>query len=287
MVTRGACRILVHMRSIAGLALLALFLPLAAFAASINTNDGVEALVREQFEDVPVMVEIARCESKFRQFNAVGEPLYGGAGSLMVGVFQIHSSVHTDFAKAIGRDIDTLEGNLSYARFLYDQEGTTPWRSSADCWGATPAAEGMLISTLTLGSKGPQVLSLQKMLNASGFTIASSGPGSPGEETTIFGPLTQDAVKKFQCAKEIVCSGDASTTGYGAIGPRTRQAFLVLSPTDTKENSKASVAAPAREPVGTERVEVARLQERIEELRRELDTLKQRLAGRQRASLIE
>jgi peptidoglycan hydrolase-like protein with peptidoglycan-binding domain len=63
---------------------------------------------------------------------------------------------------------------------------------------------------------------LQKILNNNGFVISSTGPGSPGNETTYFGSLTLEAVKKFQCAKGIVCSGDSSTTGYGRVGPMTR-----------------------------------------------------------------
>ncbi|HEY4506102.1 MAG TPA: peptidoglycan-binding domain-containing protein [Candidatus Paceibacterota bacterium] len=40
--------------------------------------------------------------------------------------------------------------------------------------------------------------------------------------TGFYGPITEAAVRRVQEAKGIVSSGSAETTGYGAIGPRTR-----------------------------------------------------------------
>jgi hypothetical protein len=36
-------------------------------------------------------------------------------------------------------DIYSLEGNMAYAKFLYENEGTKPWRSSSKCWESTAA----------------------------------------------------------------------------------------------------------------------------------------------------
>lgn len=94
----------------------------------------VEVRVREYFKDIPVMIEIARCESKFRQFTDSGNVLRGGSAGGMVGVFQFFESIHTAPAKALGFDITTLEGNLGYAKHLYNTEGTTPWNSAKACW---------------------------------------------------------------------------------------------------------------------------------------------------------
>jgi|GEM_PF-3278082 len=116
-----------------------LFAPLFSYA---DANAGNEALVKAYFADVPIMAEIARCESRFRQFDSDGAPLYGGAGASMIGVFQIHARIHAEFANSLGMDIYTLEGNLAYAKYLYENEGTRPWYSSYKCWGSaesTPA----------------------------------------------------------------------------------------------------------------------------------------------------
>ena len=79
----------------------------------------------------------------------------------------------------------------------------------------------MINKTLDYGIKDPQVKELQIWLNANGFTVAQSGPGSPGNETDYFGPATQKAVQKFQASSGIVSSGTPTTTGYGRVGPLT------------------------------------------------------------------
>lgn len=51
---------------------------------------------------------------------------------------------------------------------------------------------------LKVGSISPDVIRLQKFLNTHDFTVASSGPGSLGNETVRYGTLTQKAVALFQ-----------------------------------------------------------------------------------------
>ena len=56
---------------------------------------------------------------------------------------------------------------------------------------------------LTLGSKGTAVMDLQKYLNANGAQVSASGAGSPGNETSYFGPATKAALAKWQAAKGV------------------------------------------------------------------------------------
>ena len=79
------------------------------------------------------MIEIAKCESRFREFNSSGAPLNGGSGN-MIGVYQINARVHKALAASLGMDINTTIGNLEYANYLYQKEGTVPWVSSETCW---------------------------------------------------------------------------------------------------------------------------------------------------------
>lgn len=106
----------------------------AAALSTFPTQPVVEERVREYFKKNPVMIEIARCESNFRQFTDSGSVLRGGSGGEMVGVFQFFESIHTAAAAKLGHDITTLEGNLAYAEYVFQTEGSTPWNSAKSCW---------------------------------------------------------------------------------------------------------------------------------------------------------
>jgi len=95
----------------------------------------VEQYAREYFAGAPVMIEIARCESRFRQFDKDGSVHRGTVNNKDVGVMQINEFYHRKAADKLEVDIYTIEGNLSYAKYLFEKEGTTPWLSSSPCWG--------------------------------------------------------------------------------------------------------------------------------------------------------
>jgi len=255
----------------------------------------IEAQVREYFSDAPIMAEIAACESKFTQFGKGDTALHGGMGGKMIGIFQIYSDIHAAYAKERGMDIYTTEGNLAYARHLYEREGTRPWLSSFPCWGSkatsspenTPVAasvsSGSLTVNLSLGQEHPQIATLQKILNSNGFVLTTEGPGSLGNETTRYGALTRNAVRRFQCAQKIVCAGDEYSSGYGFVGPRTRAALLALGssaiaapvshpdPVATTTTSQShSHTSTNTQTSGTDGAEVARLQAQIDELTKKL-----------------
>ncbi len=77
---------------------------------------------------------------------------------------------------------------------------------------------------LSLGNRGDDVKSIQAFL-------IQQGTLSPTNDTSFFGPLTKEAVKKFQCEQGIVCSGTETATGYGAIGPTTLARLKALGAT--------------------------------------------------------
>lgn len=76
-------------------------------------------------------------------------------------------------------------------------------------------------TNMRLGSKGVDVMNLQKVLNAYPQTqVAAAGnAGSPGMETSTFGPATRAAVNKFQ-ALHLVELGITAPTGNVFAGTR-------------------------------------------------------------------
>lgn len=106
---------------------------------SVERDISVEEYVRNYFSDIPVMIEIAKCESRFRQLDKDGNVLRGVENSLDRGVMQINEYYHEEDSLKLGYEILTLEGNTAYARTLFEKYGVKPWMSSAKCWGKTVA----------------------------------------------------------------------------------------------------------------------------------------------------
>ena len=101
----------------------------------------VEQYVREYFKETPILAEIAKCESRFRQFDETGHLLRGEVVSQDIGIMQINEYFHAKTALKLGIDLKTMEGNLAYAQYLYDKEGATPWKPSQKCWEKSEAGK--------------------------------------------------------------------------------------------------------------------------------------------------
>ncbi len=106
----------------------------------VASTKNTEAIVRSYFEDIPVMIEVARCESTFRHELEDGSILHGKVDSADTGVMQINKRYHEQTATAMNLDLDKIYDNMAYARYLYDTQGTRPWSASMPCWGKTLAA---------------------------------------------------------------------------------------------------------------------------------------------------
>jgi hypothetical protein len=101
----------------------------------ISTDRKVmEMYLKEHFADTPILVDIARCESEFRQFGKNGKVIRGMVDNADVGVMQINERYHLDTAVKLGYDIHTVEGNMAYAKYLYGKFGSEPWNASKPCW---------------------------------------------------------------------------------------------------------------------------------------------------------
>lgn len=105
--------------------------PTIATSSPITIQD----MVINEFGSTSPMINIARCESNHRHYNPDGSVLRGKVNSDDVGVFQINEYYHLETSKKLGIDIHTPEGNIKYARFLYNSNGTRDWNWSKSCWG--------------------------------------------------------------------------------------------------------------------------------------------------------
>jgi hypothetical protein len=109
-------------------------------ATQYISPSNTETIVREYFSDIPVMIEIARCESTFRHTLSDGSVLRGQVDPADTGVMQINKRYHQATANAMNLNLDTIYDNMAYARHLYETQGLQPWRASSACWNRTLAA---------------------------------------------------------------------------------------------------------------------------------------------------
>jgi hypothetical protein len=76
----------------------------------------------------------------------------------------------------------------------------------------------LFTQNLELHDISPEVLVIQQFLNAHGFLLADTGPGSPGLETSIFGPKTYRALVQFQRANRLPSTGFFGPLTQATIG---------------------------------------------------------------------
>jgi peptidoglycan hydrolase-like protein with peptidoglycan-binding domain len=113
---------------------------------------------------------------------------------------------------------------------------------------------------LQLGSTNEEVRCLQKYLNSSGYTIATSGVGSPGNETNLLRDLTKKAIIKWQTANGL------SATGY--FGPQSRSKYNALL------NSTGSTTTTTPATNASSNASVTALNQEIASLKSQITTLK-------------
>lgn len=117
----------------------ALGTPSTTSALQVDGQSNPETLgayVRGYYASEPILADIAWCESRMRQVNSDGTVYRGKINNDDIGVMQINSQYHEATATDMGLDIYSLDGNLKYAEYLYDKQGTKPWNSSKACWGS-------------------------------------------------------------------------------------------------------------------------------------------------------
>lgn len=100
----------------------------------ITDPKNVERFINDYFADIPILAQIAKCESRYRQFNSSGDVLRGDRNRYDRGVMQINILYHAKTLERLELDVHDLDDNVQYARYLYEKEGAKPWMSSSACW---------------------------------------------------------------------------------------------------------------------------------------------------------
>lgn len=116
--------------------------------------------------------------------------------------------------------------------------GTSSWSGTA----AGTDASGCLDLSLNLreGMSGTAVAALQQFLARLGHYT--------GDVTSYFGPVTRKALETFQKAEGIVLQGTPDTTGYGLVGPKTRESIKAISCGGT--GTAGSIGSASGDPSG-------------------------------------
>ena len=146
--------------------------------------------------------------------SSKGDARGGGGGA---------TTVATVAAAAEAAQIQTLQAQLASLMAQIALLTGTPVSTVSP---GTVSGKLNLTANMTKGTRGANVKALQQFLNTHGFVVASSGPGSPGNETDLLGNLTVQAIQKFQKQYGIA---DVGTPGYGTVGPKTRAKINELS----------------------------------------------------------
>ena len=127
---------------------------------------------------------------------------------------------------AQGQTVEELQDQIAdlLAQITLLQAQVTALTGGTPGVGVPAACTGITFTVdLSQGSTGNDVKCLQALLNTDPVTqLGTTGAGSPGSETTYFGPLTHAAVVKFQdqhAAEILTPIGLTSGTGY--VGPAT------------------------------------------------------------------
>lgn len=117
-----------------------------------------------------------------------------------------------------GRVQNLMEsGNIALAQQLMQEYPQAFAETTSSAAGSCPKYR--FTRVLRFGMTGEDVHQLQKLMNCLGFKLAESGPGAPGEETSLFVERTFGAVVKFQekyTAEILVPIGATKGTGIFA-----------------------------------------------------------------------
>lgn len=161
------------------------------------------------------IMDLSRFNSDAYSWDICANLVGSSAQSCSAGKHMVYVKFYTSW----GRASEAVSASINYSPSSLGQVS-----------GGTGVSTGVNLSdfvftrALRLGDSGSDVKKLQEFLNAKGFTVSQSGPGSTGHETTFFGRATEAAVKKFQEAyADQILTPLGLKSGTGIFGAATRR----------------------------------------------------------------
>ncbi len=113
--------------------------------------------------------------------------------ALTIGIsFAFVAPAKADTVSSLQAQVQALLAQIQALQGSSTTTTTSTGSMAAGCYTFT--------QNLSQGKSGGEVMWIQQFLNSHGFTVATTGAGSPGNETSYFGPATKRAVIAFQNA---------------------------------------------------------------------------------------
>ncbi len=153
------------------------------------------------------------------------------------GAVSYHCALHPSMTGTVSIAASAAAGNSGNAADLKAQAQALLNRITAlqaQLGGSTTAPSGVTLDSsacpligrsLKKGSSGDDVSRLQQ------FLARDTAIYPEAQVSGYYGALTEAAVKRWQVKYNIVSTGDAATTGYGVVGPRTAAAIALVCST--------------------------------------------------------
>lgn len=100
------------------------------------SRDTIQDVLSAEFGPNSPMLDVAWCESGFKQFESPNRVLRGRITPADIGLFQINAEYHEDYLRVY--NVYSVQGNIAYAKKLYERNGLRDWKASKSCWEKRP-----------------------------------------------------------------------------------------------------------------------------------------------------
>lgn len=130
---------------------------LVATSSFTTSSESIKQRIVMEFGNLaPIMLQIAQCESGFRQYDIFGNIVESYTGDR--GVWQINVRTWYGEMKEMGIDPDTIDGNFAAAHYVLQKQGLKAWA----CYGIVgypqpPASQSDKTPVESGGGVGPRI----------------------------------------------------------------------------------------------------------------------------------